>query len=127
MTCNRCAATTEAVAPTAGAGHIEANWAGNRAHPQYCDDCHGFLRRDGGCTRCEAAQFADNAQWLAENLTGDAAAENEWKPSPDEPAFTAMAIAAVRGGKTLTWRDEAEETPGGAGIAVRPVAGAVWR
>ncbi|MCG3212602.1 MAG: hypothetical protein FOGNACKC_06272 [Anaerolineae bacterium] len=109
MSCNRCAATTEAVAPTAGAAHLEGNWAGNRAAVRQCEDCGAFLRRDGGCTRCEAAQFADDAQWLAENLAGDAAAETEWEPSPDEPQFTAMAIAAVRGGKTLTWRDEAEE------------------
>lgn len=106
MSCNRCATTAETAGTHAGAAHIEANWAQNRAGVQQCDKCGAFLRRDGGCTHCEAVEFADNAQYLMNNLSGDTASEDEWEPSPDEPEFTAMAIAAVQGGKVLTWEAE---------------------
>lgn len=105
MSCNYCAITAEKVAPDVGAGHIEAAWSENRIQPQQCPACGAFLRRDGGCTRCEAEEFAENVRVMAE-MSGDAAREPEWEPDPDEPEFTAMAIAAVKGGKVLTWEDE---------------------
>ncbi len=55
MSCNHCAKASEKAASKAGAPEVEATWAENRAHPQFCPECHGFLRKDGGCTKCENA------------------------------------------------------------------------
>ena len=56
MSCNHCSTVSTAPAAAAGAPDIEANWAANRAHPQYCPTCGAFLRADGGCTKCEGRQ-----------------------------------------------------------------------
>lgn len=57
MSCNRCAAVSNTVAPVAGAGHIEAGWAETRTGGyvgQVCSVCRNcFLRRDGDCAKCE--------------------------------------------------------------------------
>ncbi len=53
MSCNHCAKASEDAARQAGAPELEATWAGNREHPKFCSICHGFLRADGGCTKCE--------------------------------------------------------------------------
>jgi hypothetical protein len=54
MTCNHCAKSSEKAAKAVGAPEVEATWAENREHPHFCPACHGFLRKDGGCTKCES-------------------------------------------------------------------------
>ncbi len=110
MTCNRCSTVSNEAAKAIGAPEVEATWAENRDHPRFCPTCHGFLRRDGGCTKCEGTDFSDAVQSMTENLSGNTVWEDEWEPGgPDEPEFAAMAIAAVRSGKTLTWQSEDDD------------------
>jgi len=105
MSCNRCAASSSSAAAAAGAPDIEASWSANREHPQYCPTCHAFLRRDGGCTRCEGTEFAWNVNYLLTHCTGNATLEDEWEPN-DDPSAVAICIAAVQSGKELTWKTE---------------------
>ncbi len=94
MTCNHCAKASEKAARKAGAPEVEATWAENRAHPQFCPTCHGFLRADGGCTKCENAPVPTLAAAMA-------------APSPTLASAVASASAV---GETVTmdahWRNE---------------------
>jgi hypothetical protein len=71
VSCNHCSTVSTAPATAAGAPDIEASWAENREHPQYCPTCHAFLRADGGCTRCETARFAGNLAEARQHLESD--------------------------------------------------------
>ena len=65
MSCNRCATASDAFASVAGVGDVEAKWADNRDHPQFCGKCHAFLRADGGCSRCDATGVPSDGDTLA--------------------------------------------------------------
>jgi hypothetical protein len=54
MSCNHCAAASAKYAARTGTPDIEAAWADNRNFIGICPVCRNcFLRRDGGCTKCE--------------------------------------------------------------------------
>ncbi len=62
MSCNHCSTASNASAVVVGAPEVEATWADNREHPKFCPTCHGFLRKDGGCTRCEGYVVSSRGQ-----------------------------------------------------------------
>ncbi len=65
MTCNRCSIVSNEAAKAVGAPEVEATWAENREHPRFCPTCHGFLRKDGGCTKCDGMSVSSDDKTFA--------------------------------------------------------------
>ncbi len=82
MTCNRCSTVSNEAAKAVGAPEVEATWAENRDHPRFCPTCHGFLRRDGGCTKCENTGVGSDDKMLAMATTSPAPALSEQRYNP---------------------------------------------
>jgi MoxR-like ATPase len=88
MSCNHCATASTGLAAHTGSPDIEASWAGNREHPQYCPTCHAFLRADGGCSRCEGMGVTSDGETLA-------------MAAPPGATLSAAVASAAAGGETV--------------------------
>ncbi len=63
MACNQGVCNSQAPADEIGAPDLETGWSVNRNGDglRLCPQCRSFLRRDGGCTRCDNSDPVETA------------------------------------------------------------------
>ncbi len=98
MSCNSGVCASQHQADAKGAPDLEAGWSENRNGdgPKFCPQCHSFLRKDGGCTRCEnrpSVQEAEVGAPASESVPRDNIKEIAY----DSSRYSSTEIAKIAG------------------------------